>query len=217
MRASTGTSYARCPGEVLQRNRGDGWQRWSSLSESAALVVAAVELDAERAVFALADGDVYVQYGIRFRREAVGLGIRDLALLGDHVYGVTRNTIVRRAVPPPTATFCDVRIERVLSAEQYRGAGPPSPASQAIRSDPEWVAEEHGMSHVQCRYRVRLRGRSYSYLHVVDTTVRDVPSAPALCDRLRAEVVEHVRGFTDRCVDLSAGEYYGYRLQPLPR
>lgn len=217
VRASPTVLYARCEGEVLWRDADGSWARWSSLPYSPAVVVAAVELEPDRALIALADGDTYVLYGNRFRRDAVGLGIVGFAVLGESVFGVTPRAVMRRQLPPPPASFCQVQVQSVLSAEAFRGSGPPSPANQAMRNDPRWQAEEHGESHVQCRYRVELRGRAYAYLHVVSTTPRGVGSPQSLCEGLRAEVEARIRSFTEQCVDLSAGEYYGYRLEPLVR
>ena len=183
-------------------------------------LVAVIEIDAERALVALADETTLALYGIRWWPEPGAQGVLAFHADSQFVWAITRRSILRRALPPAPAAYCRVRVETLLSAARYRGPGPTSPMEEAMRrADPararQLDAIGHGDQHVQCRYRVSVQGRTYAYVHVVADTFHQIADDAAHCRSITSEVEARVRSFTEQCLDLRAGEYWGYRLDPL--
>ena len=119
------------------------------------------------------------------------------------------------AAPP-----CAVKVEAVLSGERYRGSGPLSPsASERMRTDPDfarqWEAEEHGICHVRCEYRMAIEGQRYRTTDILDDIGCELGKRD--CEKQLREFEDHVRTFTRNCTDLHAGEYYGQFFEPLDR
>lgn len=121
------------------------------------------------------------------------------------------------APPGGADPVCDVRVDALLSAENFRGYRS-TPATRAAvdalsrEQYEQWVAESHGASYLLCTYRVVVQGRAYRFEDAHDTTFE--PREPAACEAARAEVAEHIRAVTQGCTDLHRGAYYGSDLQP---
>ena len=115
---------------------------------------------------------------------------------------------------------CVVTIAALLDAQEYRGAGPMTPALEAsFAADPEfgrmWDAESHGDHHIQCLYEVRLGGaplERYRWRVVHSNTLRN--HTTEVCKRELGTVAEDIILTTVQCTDLTAGAYYGYVLEP---
>lgn len=116
---------------------------------------------------------------------------------------------------------CVVTIAALLDAEEYRGAGPMTPALEAsFAADPEfarmWDAESHGDHHIQCHYEIRLGGAPldrYRWRVVHSNTLRN--HTTEVCKRELGAVAEDIILTTAQCTDFAAGAYYGYVLEPI--
>lgn len=116
---------------------------------------------------------------------------------------------------------CKVTVSELLEAEEYRGPGPITPAVQAsLDADPDYArmyqSESHGDHHIQCVYRVELAhmpGKQFRWRSVVGNTMRE--ATPEICKGMAGEVAEDVIRTTEDCVDLGAGAYWGYVLEPM--
>jgi hypothetical protein len=116
---------------------------------------------------------------------------------------------------------CIVSVVALLEAEEYRGAGPITPALEAsLAANPDsadrWESESHGDHHIQCHYAVELKhlpGKRFSWRLVLGNTSRD--HTPETCKGRAAEVADDIVSTTERCTDLDAGAYWGHVLEPL--
>lgn len=116
---------------------------------------------------------------------------------------------------------CVVTLVALLEAENYRGAGPITPALEAtMAADPDfarmWESESHGDHHIQCHYEVRLGSRPqqrYRWRVVHNNTLRD--RTPEICKRELGQIAEDIIRTTEQCTQLAAGAYYGYVLEPM--
>jgi hypothetical protein len=119
----------------------------------------------------------------------------------------------------PGRGTCTVNVVALLEAEEYRGAGPTTPALEAsLAADPDsaanWESEDHGDHHIQCRYAVELAhlpGKRFSWLVVHSNTMRDLTAET--CNGREAEVAADIVRITKGCTDLDAGAYWGYVLE----
>lgn len=117
---------------------------------------------------------------------------------------------------------CEVAVVELLEAEQYRGPGPMTPALDAqFAADPDFArfyqAESHGDQHIQCHYAVELSShpkQRFRWREVRSNTLEE--HTPAVCNGLAAEVAESILETTGDCLDLDAGAYWGYVLEPMP-
>jgi hypothetical protein len=107
----------------------------------------------------------------------------------------------------------------LVDAAEYRGPGPMTPAlSDTLAKDPKlartYNAKSHGDHHIQCTYRVKVNGKPYTHTHVIGNTFREYETSR--CDEVRDEVAQSIISFTKECADLHAGEYWGFKLDPVP-
>jgi hypothetical protein len=122
------------------------------------------------------------------------------------------------------AVVCVVAIDRLIEAAIYRGPGVDSPARQkTIESLPpdkqrRWAGRDHSVKHLACTYSVSVNGTRYRHRHNggQDFGADELDTATCSSDAMRREVEKSIRDFTKECRDLHAGEYWGYRLEPLP-
>ncbi len=128
-------------------------------------------------------------------------------------------------VPTSDSGSCKVSVVRVIEAAVYRGPGVDSPMRQkSLESMPpeqrdRWRGRDHGVKHLACTYALRVSGKLYRYRHNGGqdfTNSFDLDPSTCSKDETKREVEEEVREVTKQCSDLHAGEYWGYRLDPLP-
>jgi hypothetical protein len=118
---------------------------------------------------------------------------------------------------------CEVRVTGVSEARVYGGPGVDSPMrAESIRRLPpktaqKWASRDHAYSHLACTYSVRVNGKTYRYRHNAGQALGRGKLDPATCstDETRVEVEAQVANFTKQCSNLHAGEYWGYRLDPI--
>lgn len=127
-------------------------------------------------------------------------------------------------LPTSDSGACQVSVVRVIGAAVYRGPGVDSPMRQkSLESMPpeqrdRWRGRDHGVKHLACTYALRVSGKLYRYRHNGGqdfTNSFDLDPATCSKDETQREVEKEVRDFTKQCSDLHAGEYWGYRLDPL--
>lgn len=119
---------------------------------------------------------------------------------------------------------CAVAVDRLIDAAIYRGPGVDSPARQkTIENLPpdtqrRWAGRDHGVKHLACTYAVSVNRTRYRYRHnaAQDFAGGELDTAKCSTDETRREVAKRIREFTKECRDLQAGEYWGYRLEPMP-
>jgi hypothetical protein len=116
---------------------------------------------------------------------------------------------------------CMVSVVALLEAQEYRGAGPITPALEAsLAADPDfarsWQSESHGDHHIQCLYAVELAhlpGKRFAWRVVHGNTLRE--HTAETCNGRAVEVADDIISTTKDCTDLDAGAYWGYVLEPL--
>lgn len=132
--------------------------------------------------------------------------------------------------PPPEPAFepvtrgsgtCIVTITGVIEAQEYRGAGPITPALEAsLSADPEFArmynSHSHGDHHIQCHYAVRLAhlpDKQFRWRDVHNNLTREL--TVDVCTRKLTEVADDIIQTTKQCTDFAAGGYWGYVLEPI--
>lgn len=117
---------------------------------------------------------------------------------------------------------CEVTVSALLEAEEFRGAGPMTPALAAsLDADPDYArlyeSESHGDHHIQCVFRVELAhlpGKPHRWRTFFSNTLRE--AEPEICKGMAAEIAEDILRTTKNCTDFAAGAYWGHVLEPMP-
>ncbi len=66
----------------------------------------------------------------------------------------------------------------------------------------------HGDHHLNCTYRLAINGVNYEYDRIIGNTGRIYDESH--CEKITAEMPEHVRSITKQCTDIEGGAYYGF-------
>jgi hypothetical protein len=120
---------------------------------------------------------------------------------------------------------CQIAMTEDLEAHVYAGQRM-TPERRATRDglDPRtrnmWDGMDHGVTHLLCKYAVRVNGRDYSYEYEGGTNVSlNKPLDTAMCATpvMRDAAVQSVREATENCADLHRGASRGSDLVPRPR